>query len=670
MCLTLRELPEAFETEWVITNGLGGYASSTVLGLNTRKYHGLLIIALNPPVNRWVLLAGFEEEIIVGDKTWSLGPWESEEHLPQLPQEFCLDLFPSFKFELSGLEVQKTILMTWLKNLTATRYIVTNGLGGEVLIQVSPLVSFRRFHEVSREPQRLAQAPLERGVVIQPPKGKPTLALTSTQGVYRVEERWIKNIRYRADASRGEPCLDSCFKPGSFEVRVEPGKKREFWVLAAAGETEELEDLLSADPGLLHQRERERKLLLLHKFQARHPSLKLTDWLKWLLLAADSFLVHRASSRSKSVIAGYPWFGDWGRDALISLPGLTLATGRFLDARAILLTFKHHCKNGLVPNYFPEQGEPLYNSVDATLWYFNSVLQYLKYTGDFDFVRLELWPTLKSMVNHHLRGTNHGIRVDEDGLLSHGPQLTWMDTSTTPREGKAVEVQALWYNALKMAQLLALRFGEEELASQLLELAGRAKQSFLEQFWNPDQNCLYDVVRDSDRDGSLRPNQILAVALDFRMLDPTQEKQVVETVWKKLWTARGLRTLPKDDPRYRGAYSGNRAQRDTAYHNGTIWPWLLGPFCTAFLRTRNHEPAWRRFAFENFLRPLFQHHIHQAGLGTLSEIFDGDPPHAPRGAISQAWSVAEPLRAYFEDVLLRRPLHEQEVLSLVSTEFK
>jgi predicted glycogen debranching enzyme len=379
--------------------------------------------------------------------------------------------------------------------------------------------------------------------------------------------------------------------------------------------------------------------------------------------------VSRASTEKKSVIAGYHWFDDWGRDALISLPGLTLVTGKFEDAQEILLTFERYCHKGVIPNRFSDKAGdiPLYNTVDATFWFFNAVLQYLKYTDDYSFVQEKLWKTLNHIMEHHVQGTIFGIHMEEDGLISHGPQLTWMDATTvdrfvTPRDGKAVEIQALWYNALKTMQLLAERFNQGDKAEKYYSMAEKARASFSEKFWNPKNGHLFDVVSEDGVDSTLRPNQIIAASLDFPIVDRKRGKRVVEAVWKRLWGEYGLKTLPEDDPKYIGKYLGDWTHRDSAYHNGTVWAWLLGPFTTAFLKTKNHEERWRKFAFQRFLQPLFREEIRRAGLGTISEIFDGDAPHLPRGCVSQAWSVAEPLRAYVEDVAFVRPPHEREVL--------
>jgi predicted glycogen debranching enzyme len=343
--------------------------------------------------------------------------------------------------------------------------------------------------------------------------------------------------------------------------------------------------------------------------------------------------------------------------------------GRYEDARQILQTFSQQCREGLIPNNFPDNPQqiPAYNTVDATLWYFNAVLQYLKYTGDLRFVQRAIWSALQSIIDHHVQGTMFGIRVDADGLLVHGAQLTWMDAApegkpVTPREGKAVEIQALWFNALKTMQLLAHSFEQRDKAELYQKMAEKAKSSFLEKFWNSQKNCLFDVIGNGYRDDSMRPNQVLATSLDFTMLDKVKSELMIERVDRQLRTPFGLRTLSPEDSTYVGKYSGDRWQRDNAYHNGTVWPWLIGPFVTSFLRLRNYDDHWRGIAFESFLKPLFTVELSRAGLGSISEIMDGDAPHEPKGCIAQAWSVAEPLRAYFEDVLLKRPPCEKKTL--------
>jgi len=597
---------------------------------------------------------------------------------------FSLDPFPTYTYSLDErFQLKKTVFMPYEKNASIILYEVANASENRATVSIAPVVNSRNFHWVTQRDQIswnfIQKASTE--VIIQPPNELSTLLLFSTDGRFVDDKReWVESY-YRVEEQRGESSFDYNYRTGSFEFDVSPNETKQCSILTVGGRNEsEVSRLFSSiykDPtsvSALYDAELKRRTDLFNSSRERFASIQLEDWLKWLVLATDTFVVGRESTGTKSVIAGYHWFNDWGRDALISLPGLTLVTGRFEDAKKILLTFNRYCRDGLVPNTFPDnaEGTPAYNTVDATLWYFNAVHQYVKYTNDFQFVQEKLWLTLESIIDNHAKGTMFSIQIDNDGLIVHGQQLTWMDAAPdgnpiTPRDGKAVEIQALWYNALKIMQLLAKHLGKEDKAETYHLVAEKARTSFLGKFWNQGKNCLFDVIiSDTLKDDSLRPNQILAVALDFIMLDKTRAGHVVDTVLKQHLTPYGLKTLSSNDPRYVGKYEGDRWQRDRAYHNGTVWPWLLGPFVTAFLKLRNHEAKWRDFAFKNFLKPLFSQEIYQAGLGSMSEIFDGDPPHEPRGCIAQAWSVAEPLRAYIEDVLLQRPHFEQKVLKLLS----
>jgi len=566
------------------------------------------------------------------------------------------------------------------RNATVVCHEVLNSSESKVLIHVFPLVNSRHFHSVTNKNEltwSFAQETSKQTVTIQPSTQLSTLLLFSSDGQYvRGEGKWLRESCFRVDESRGESHLDDAFQPGQFDISIAPKEKKKFYFLAVAEKSpSEAQKSFSLvhDSSMkiedLYQLELNRQKGLLTLFKDRYSDVVMGDWLKWLILATDSFIVKRLSTQMKTVVAGYHWFEDWGRDSLISLPGLTLVTGRFEDAKEILLTFKQYCQNGIIPNRFPDRAgdKPEYNTVDATLWYFNAVLQFLKYTGDFDFVKKQLWDTLQSIIEHHLQGTLYNIHMDQDSLIAHGPQLTWMDAMignhiVTPRDGKAVEIQALWYNALKTMQLLATCFDQREDAEKYATLSEKVRESFREKFWHDQKGCLFDVIYDNVRDSSLRPNQLIAVSLDFSMLDEEKCERVVEVVWKNLFGVYGLRTLSTDDPRYVGKYLGDWANRNKAYHNGTVWAWLLGPFVTAFLKVKKLEEKWRAFAFENFLKPLFLDEIFRAGLGTISEVFDGDAPHTSRGCISQAWSVAESLRVYVEDVMLKRPTYEKQVL--------
>jgi predicted glycogen debranching enzyme len=473
--------------------------------------------------------------------------------------------------------------------------------------------------------------------------------------------------------------LDDCCQTGYFEVGVEANKRENFAVTALTDKDEanarkilgQMPDTMY-DMEALFEHETKRLEHLLVRFHEQHEKATAHDWLNWLILAADMFVVRGQSDTQRAIIAGYHWFDVWGRDSLISLPGLMLVTGRFEEAKKVFLTFKAHCKEGLIPNFIPDQpGEAVaYNAADSALWYVNAVLQYLKYTGDFRFVQEHLWETLKTIVEKYVKGTAFNIHMDNDGLISHDSSLTWMDAvvdgqPVTPRAGKAVEVQALWYNALKTMKFLAKRFKEEPAAESYESMAAKVKESFVEKFWNPEKSCLFDVISETAKDDSLRPNQIIAVALDFAMLDNAKNEKIVDVVHHELLTPYGLRTLSRKDPRYVGIYAGDRRSRDRAYHNGTVWPWLLGPFATAFLKTKGYAEYRREYALSHFLLRLFSEQLYRAGVGVISEIFDGESPHAPRGCVAQAWSIAEPLRAYVEDIMQNRPRYEREVLQSI-----
>jgi predicted glycogen debranching enzyme len=652
----LSNFENAIRKEWIITNGLGGYASSTVLGINTRKYHGLLVAASRPPVERRVCLAKLHEEISIENNVYPLGGNEFQNGIfPQghlFLKEFSVSPFPKYVYAVQDVEVRKTVFMPYGKNAVITVYNILNKSRFDVEIRVFPLLDWRHFHSVTdrwKIPWEFVQEREAKKVDIRFGVPRSTVMMTTTGGHYFAEGKWIEKIYFREEAKRGESCLDDCYQIGHFETSVKANKNGKFAITAIVDENEgdarktlgEMPVTMN-DVDALYARETERREKLLKGFYKENEGIPTSEWLNWIILATDTFIVKGINVGQESVIAGYHWFEAWGRDTFISLPGLMLVTGRFEDARKSFLTFKNHCKNGLIPNFLSDQaGQPVYSTVDATLWYVNAVLQYLKYTGDFKFVREQLSETLKAIIEDHARGTAFNIHVDSDGLLSHGSQLTWMDAAidgqpVTPRAGKAVEVQALWYNALRTMELLANRFKENNEAEKYAQMAEKARKSFVERFWNPEKNCLFDSTSEHDKDDSLRPNQIIAVALDFTMLDNAKNEKIVDVVHGELLTPYGLRTLTRNDQRYIGVYAGDRGNRDRAYHNGTVWPWLLGSFTTTFLKTKGYAEYRREYALENFLLPLFTKQNFKAGLGTISEIFDGDPPHKPRGCIAQA----------------------------------
>jgi predicted glycogen debranching enzyme len=682
----LSHLEEAIKQEWIITNGLGGYASSTVLGINTRKYHGVLVAAFHPPGDRRVCVAKLNEELSIGSHIYPLGADEFQNgifpkgHL--FLKEFSLSPFPKYIYDVQDVEVEKILFMPYGKNAVLTLYKVSNGSGLDVKIRVFPMISCRHMHSVTDRWKifgKFTQKQDGKEVKMHFSHPQTIILMKTTSGHYYASERWIEKIFYREEAMRGETCIDDCFQPGYVEVEVKAGAKESFAIIFIASENEvdakiSLEAMPSSvyDAETLYEREVKRRENFLAKFYEEHVGVQEKDWLKWVLLATDMFIVKGISDLDRAIIAGYHWFETWGRDTFISLPGLTLVTGRFEDARKTFLTFLKHCREGLIPNFLPDQSrEPAYNTVDATLWFVNAVLQYLKYTNDFKFVQEQLWNTLKLIMEKHMKGTLFGIRLDADGLLSHNSQLTWMDAVVdgqpiTPRCGKAVEVQALWHNALRIMEILAKKFKEKSEAEKYAQIAEKAKENFVQKFWNAEKNYLFDFIGENGKDASLRPNQIIAVALDFTMLDKTKSERIVDVVQRELLTPYGLRTLARNDPKYVGVYVGDRKSRDKAYHNGTVWPWLLGPFTKAYLKTKSYADYRREYALKNFLSPSFTEQIFKAGLGTISEIFDGDPPHMPRGCIAQAWSIAEPFRAYIEDIMQIRPKYEGENLQVLS----
>ena len=679
----LSRFGELVEKEWLITNGLGSYASSTVPGINTRKYHGLLVAALDPPGNRTVCLSKLDEDVLVGNDVYRLGSNEFHDMIyPEgykLIRQFSIDPFPTYIYDLGNVQVSKTVFMPKNKNAVAIAYKLTNKNNSEAKIRLYPLLTCRYYHTVVYQSKIPLNFTLKSsGTQVQATFQRPqaTIVCRITEGEFKEKVNWVNHIHYRDELLRGEADVDDCFQPGYFEVRVPANVEKEFAVTCAVShESQEATEILDSVGGSISavedalNQELNQKAELITNFHRDHPQVPMSDWLNWILLAADSFMVENTSGR-KAVIAGYHWFEPWGRDTFISLPGLMLVTGKYSDTKDILQSYIQYAKSGLIPNFISDKsGIPVYDTVDATLWYVNAVLQYVKYTGDFGFVKDVLWEKLQGIVENHQKGTLFGIHLDDDGLLMHGPRLTWMDASVgtdviTPRTGKAVEIQALWYNTLKTMELLANKFDAPSLAEKYADMANQTRQSFNEKFWNTKQNCLFDVVNEKDVDASIRPNQIFAVSLDYTMLDGEKSQKVVDVVNRELVTPYGLRTLSLGDPKFVGRCAGDSRSRDMAYHNGTIWPWLLGPYVTAYLKVNDYSVKAREQMLENLVLPLFTTGIHQGGLGTINEIYDCDPPNEPRGCISQAWSVAEPLRAYVEDILQVKPKNVKEVLGI------
>jgi len=622
------EFLEGIKREWLITNGLGGYASSTIFGLNQRAYHGLLIAALKPPVERTLTLSSLDEEFVTESGVYLLGNHQYPGAI--YPQgfnhlaEFEEDPMPTFLYETESGCIEKTVFMVYGENTTAIRYHIE----GEGLFRINPLMNWRNFHAASSSPL-MEQEILENGVRLSPGSN---IFLTSSEPVYTRDEVWFHNIEYLTEKRRGLAWKEDLFSPGRFEIEVDG--KSTFCIMASLDrETSDgWEKLLRKE--IARQRG-------LRGNSRRDPKFR------QLSCKADQFLVKR--DVGKSIIAGYHWFNDWGRDAMIALPGLLLVTRRFEEAKAVLETFAGAMKDGLLPNDFGAQG---YNTVDASPWFVQAVYSYWSYTEDLDFVRT-LWPSLKSLMERYSKETP-GSRMDSDGLIISGPGLTWMDAKVesqfvTPRAGKACEINALWYNALKVMEVFAKEL-DEFWDERLADLVKRSYQKF----WNPENGCLYDVIEETEMDSSIRPNQIIAAFLPFSPLTDDQARGVVEVVTRDLLTPFGLRTLSPKDPAYVGRYEGSPRKRDRAYHQGTVWPWLMGPYITAYIKTNGHSKKSRDQA-KDILAPLMNQDF-QAGVGTICEVFDGDAPHRPEGCISQAWSVGEVMRCWSEDVMMSKKL--------------
>ncbi len=643
---------QGISREWLVTNGLGGYAAATLIGANTRKYHGLLVAALTPPVRRTVLLAKLDERVEVGGLFYNLavnhtgdGVVESGSiHL----QRVALDPLPLFTYSFADMFLEKRVFMVYGQNTTVIMYRVINGSQPAVL-HLRPLVNSRDFHWTT-EAGRVSfnQQPLERGTCISTVPEVPDLQLYINEGEYVPGDGWYRGMFYTEEQERGQHPYEDHYLPGEFAVRLAPGEEKTVTVVASVEEAAPLPD----GPALLAAE--------MLRLQHLAEQTGLDDGLvRQLALSADAFIVERRSTGTKTVIAGYPWFNDWGRDTMIALPGLTLVTGRYSDAAEILLTFARYAKNGLLPNVFPDAGEePAYNTVDASLWFFHAVYKYLEYTADFDFVQEHIYPVLRDIVDRHIEGTEFNIHMDEDGLITAGAlglQLTWMDAKVgdwvvTPRHGKAVEINALWYNALRVLELLDSVFGQQVSRPGL---AGRVGESFNRAFYYQQGGYLYDVVAPQGADTRFRPNQVIAVSLPFCPVPGEIARQVVARAWQNLYATYGLRSLEPAHPEYRGRYGGDQLQRDGAYHQGTAWSWLMGPFVTAYRKAYGYTSQTREQT-GRFLLP-FSEHLRQHGVGHVSEIFDGDEPVTPRGCFAQAWGTAEVLRAYVEDYMEVQP---------------
>jgi predicted glycogen debranching enzyme len=648
------------QLEWLVANGLGGYASGTVAGVCTRRYHGILTAALPAPYGRTVMLNHLHEELRLPDGSIAL--LSGEETPDGLSQKLCQHLksfflhtgLPVWRFEVQDFLVEKQI---WFVHQTNTVHVAFRALEASAPLRLSlrPGFHFRR-HEDSVsgafESPYLVASLGERIEVAAP--SLPPLRLQMAGGDPRLvlDGGRIRNILYRVESARGYDASGPLWSPGFFEVELDAGESA---VLTASTDEWDQITAMSADDSLRAEEDRRARLVASASRDdevAQHLTLAADQFIvSPITRTADVAMAHAAGEEARTVIAGYHWFTDWGRDTMISLEGLTLVTGRHREAGQILRTFARHVRDGLIPNLFPEgEREGLYHTADATLWFFHALDRYLASTQDQQILE-QLLPTLRDIVNHHRRGTQFGIGVDpRDGLLSQGAagyQLTWMDAKVgdwvvTPRRGKAVEINALWYNAMCLLAKWLDGSGKLDEAAELKEQLERTQRSFNERFWNPATGCLFDVVDgESGNDPSVRPNQLLAISLPHPVLDPSRWKSVLEKCVDTLLTPLGLRSLAPGEPGYVARYDGDLRARDAAYHQGTAWGWLVGPLVDAWLRAHPDDRRTGRAFLDGFAA-----HLHEACVGTVSEIFDAEAPYRARGCAAQAWSVAEVLRCW------------------------
>jgi predicted glycogen debranching enzyme len=645
--------------EWLVTNGIGGFASGTVCEINTRRYHGLLVASLAPPVARTLMVAAVDVTVRYASVEYPLATHEFSDGTVAPHGYLNLESFhleqgmPVWRYAIADAVLEKRLLMRPGHNATHVSLQVLRA-SEPLHLELTPLCTYRDYHSHGHGGWNPALHEIPNGCEVEAFLGAQRYRLMCAGATFAPDPDWHWNFRHRVEGSRGLDDTEDLYRPGRFALSLEPGEQA----------TVVLSTDVEAPVAFAHLRgEIERHAAtLLDKLPPGSPC-----GLGQLVLAADQFVVERhrdGHAAGKTVIAGYPWFSDWGRDTMIALPGLTLATQRHEVAAAILRTFAAHVSEGMLPNRFPDgSGTPQYNSVDAALWFFQAVDQYTRYSRDLSLAA-ELYPVLCDIIGWHRRGTRYGIHMDAvDGLLASGldgVQLTWMDAKVgdwvvTPRIGKCVEINALWYNALRVMEGLASQLNVGHEVAAYGRTAELVKRNF-ERFWNQPRAALFDVIDGPDGDpgddgrrydGRLRPNQIFAVSLPHSPLNLTRQKTVVDTCARELLTSHGLRSLAPGEPGFVAHYTGGPRERDGAYHQGIVWAWLIGPFVDAHYRVYGDAAIAR-----SFLEPLILH-LESACLGSISEIFDADPPFAARGCFAQAWSVAEVLRAWLK-------LHDHE----------
>lgn len=655
---------EGIKREWAVTNGIGGYAGSSMIGAHSRTHQGYLIASLHAPIERYLVFSKINETATVGTSTVS---FETSQHCAsgktvytegqKFLTSFIYDGSVHYAYETDNFSFEKHITLKRNANVCAVAYELTAG-DSDCTFTLTPLFNYREHSESSTpDTLRFDTFTEDRTFYLVPEKNKDiAIRFQTSEGTFSERETvYDIDMQLQIEVDLETDGLDCHYCPVDLSIAVPANTTKKVSILCSIGDVNERPAPVSATEAFSILEENARCHAELFEKAGYRDSFA-----NQLVLASDQFLTYRESTKMMTVLAGLPWFTDWGRDTMIAFTGLTLCTKRFKEAEEILLTFARYIRHGIVPNMFPDDNmPPLYNTVDASLWYFYAVYQYLNYNPAAEaetFVKEQIFPHLKEIVSAYEKGTDFSIYMEDDGLIHAGSgldQITWMDVRVgdwvaTPRHGKPVEINALWYNALRIMESLCEKFDED--ASAYRTRANQVKESFNAKFWDSSNQCLFDVVDGDEPDDHIRPNQIYAVSLPFSLLPEEQEKAVVALVEKELFVGCGLRSLAPDHPDYHGIYCGALAKRDAAYHQGTAWGFLLGGFFSAYMKVNHHSSSAAQNAIR-MLEPVRKHLSDSGCIGSISEIFDGDAPHNPRGCYAQAWSVGEVLRCYCEDIL-------------------
>lgn len=655
---------EGIKREWAVTNGIGGYAGSSMIGAHSRTHQGYLIASLHAPIERYLVFSKINETATVGTSTVS---FETSQHCAsgktvytegqKFLTSFIYDGSVHYTYETDNFSFEKHITLKRNANVCAVSYELTAG-DNDCTFTLTPLFNYREHSESSTpDTLRFDTFTEDRTFYLVPEKNKDiAIRFQTSEGTFSERETvYDIDMQLQIEVDLETDGLDCHYCPVDLSIAVPANTTKKVSILCSIGDVNERPAPVSATEAFS----------ILEKNARCHAELfekagYRDSFANQLVLASDQFLTYRESTKMMTVLAGLPWFTDWGRDTMIAFTGLTLCTKRFKEAEEILLTFARYIRHGIVPNMFPDDNmPPLYNTVDASLWYFYAVYQYLHYNPAAEaeaFVKEQIFPHLKEIISAYEKGTDFSIYMEDDGLIHAGgglDQITWMDVRVgdwvaTPRHGKPVEINALWYNALRIMESLCEKFDED--ASAYRTRAEQVKESFNAKFWDSANQCLFDVVDGDEPDDHIRPNQVYAVSLPFSLLPEEQEKAVVALVEKELFVGCGLRSLAPDHPDYHGIYCGALAKRDAAYHQGTAWGFLLGGFFSAYMKVNHHSSSAAANAVR-MLEPVRKHLTDSGCIGSISEIFDGDAPHNPRGCYAQAWSVGEVLRCYCEDIL-------------------